>query len=115
MKRIVQLLILFVGGQIIFSCDCLQHTSGYVLDYETKLPLDSVLISRYFKSDSIYPIDKYIVTNEKGFFEFTGMTGGLFGCPKLKLEIEKQGYENIIKKYRSCCTEKDTILLRKIK
>jgi hypothetical protein len=43
------------------------------------------------------------------------MGGGLIGCPKFKLIFEKEGYERVVVKYRSCCTSNDTIKLIKNK
>jgi hypothetical protein len=114
MTKLVQYSILIFSGLLIISCDCLQQASGTVLDSDTKLPIDSVIISRYFNSDTVIEWNRNFYTDESGNFEFTGMAGGLFGCPKIKLEIEKTGYENIIKKYRSCCTKNDTIYLKKV-
>lgn len=40
------------------------------------------------------------------------MTGGIFGCPKISLSLEKEGYNKVKKKYK-CCTGNVVIALER--
>lgn len=88
------------------SCDCLQHLQGVVIDSETRLPIDRVIIKENRR-------DRVIHTDSLGNFELTSITGGLFSCPKISLSFEKEGYSKEIKKYESCCTDNVVVVLEK--
>jgi hypothetical protein len=90
---------------IFSSCDCLQHVHGVVIDSETQLPINNVTVT---KASGLV-----IYTDSIGRFDFTSMTGGLFGCPKIVLSFEKEGYNKIIKKYKSCCTDNNILFLKR--
>lgn len=75
--KIVYGIMLEVICTVIFSCDCLHHIQGVVIDAETQLPIYKVIITKN-KNGVIY-------TDSLGSFEFTSMTGGLFGCSKISL------------------------------
>ncbi|HNW98234.1 MAG TPA: hypothetical protein PKK00_07490 [Bacteroidales bacterium] len=105
---VLALLILFI-----YSCDCIQHVQGVIIDSSTKVPVDSSSITRYYKGDTVNIHNGCLYTDINGRFEFTTMAGGLFGCPRIRLLIKKEGYEALIKEYRSCCTDNDTILLKR--
>jgi len=103
--RIIKTSILLVFISAVFtSCDCLQHVQGVVIDSETQLPIDSVMVIRDAK--------RIIYTDSLGNFEITSMTGGLFGCPKIVLFFEKEGYNKATKKYKSCCTDNAVVILK---
>ena len=90
---------------VFVSCDCLQHIQGKVIDAETQQPIREVIV----KKDT----NIVVYTDSIGNFEFTGMTGGLFGCPKIKLSFEKEGYTKTSMKYQSCCTDNAVVVLEK--
>ena len=82
------------------SCDCLQHIQGVVVDSETRLPINKVMVKRVMaKEDSR---NRAIYTDSLGNFEITSMTGGIFGCPKISLSLEKEGYNKVKKNYKWC-------------
>ncbi|RZA07446.1 MAG: hypothetical protein EOO68_03420 [Moraxellaceae bacterium] len=54
------------------------------------------------------------LTDEKGNFKYGGISGGLFGCPDVKLKFIKPGYDTLIKTFPSG-THQDTVLLKKLK
>lgn len=87
------------------SCKCLHHVQGIVIDTETRLPIDNVVV----KESGMY----FMHTNSCGNFEFTSMIGGLFRCSKISLSLEKEGYNKVRKKYKSCCTDNIVIILEK--
>ena len=87
------------------SCDCLQHVQGVVVDSETQSPIDKVMITK--------DISGIIYTDSLGNFEVTSMTSGLFGCPKVSLSFEKEGYNKTNKTYKSCCTDNAVVVLEK--
>ncbi|MDL2257413.1 hypothetical protein LJC06_04330 [Bacteroidales bacterium OttesenSCG-928-I14] len=97
-------LLLFIVT-IFISCDCIQHVQGTVIDYETQLPIEDVAVIKF--------IDGIIYTDSLGNFDVTAMTGGLFGCPKLSLSFEKEGYNTATKKYKSCCTDNTVVTLKR--
>ncbi len=69
------------------SCgDCNQNVSGTVLDKDTKAPIDSVYVHKDNKDYGEY-------TTDKGDFEISAISGGVFGCPLMTVVLNKDGYE----------------------
>ncbi|WP_417356154.1 carboxypeptidase-like regulatory domain-containing protein [Flavobacterium sp.] len=83
MKKIIMLVVITC---ITISCDCYQIVSGTVIDKETKEPLNDVVV--YNKNK---PYNKK-QTDSLGKFELSGISGGMFGCPPMKVIIERAGY-----------------------
>ena len=104
MRIKINILLVFIFA-VFTSCDCLQHVQGVVIDSETQLPINNVKVMR--------DADRVIYTDSVGNFEFTSMTGGLFGCPKISLSFEKEGYDKATKQYKSCCTDNAVVVLTK--
>ncbi|MBR9847508.1 MAG: carboxypeptidase-like regulatory domain-containing protein [Algicola sp.] len=98
-------MIILTLGIILTSCDCHQNVSGKVLDFDTKQPLDSVYVHKIKRK-----IGKY--TSEKGDFELSATSGGLFGCPPMKIILNKSGYEQKVEVIEN--SESKIIYLRKI-
>ena len=98
---------LFLISVAFVSCDCFRHVQGTVIDYETKLPLDSVLITIEREPHII------VYTDTLGNFNFFLKKVGLPFCPAIKTSFEKEGYKKTIRKYSSCCTENDIVMLKK--
>lgn len=94
------ILTLFLSG-----CDCIQDGSGVVLDAATNLPIDSVKIRKMSKRESEW----VFYSDKNGSFEASYISGGLWGCPDLKLEISKEGYHS----QRVVNPRNDTIYLSK--
>ena len=90
------------------SCDCLQHVQGVVIDSETQLPINKVMVKEKSKDWIGY-------TDSLGYFEYTSMTVGLFGCPRVSLSFEKEGYNKTTNIYKSCCTDNTIVILEKEK
>jgi len=80
------IIILIVFELIFTACDCRQIVSGKVLDANTKKPIDSVLVKKVGKEIGQF-------TTQDGDFELTHISGGLFGCPEMDIELTKKGYE----------------------
>jgi len=108
MKHLNKTILLILGLVLLNSCDCLLHVQGVVMQPNNEQPIDNVLITKHFKNDSII-----FVTDKNGRFDYNSMVHGIFGCPRIKLSFEKEGFESIIKSYRSCCTDNDTIILKR--
>ena len=104
--KILKFSILVLIIAIFTSCDCLQHIQGSVIDSKTRLPIEKVMIKENSRELVIH-------TDSLGQFEFTSMTGGLLGCPKISLSFEKEGYIKTRKKYKSCCTDNAVVVLEK--
>ena len=85
-KNITNGIIILIIGISTVACDCHQNVSGKVLDSNTKKPLDSVYVHKITKDYGEY-------TSEKGIFELSATSGGLFGCPPMKIILNKKGYE----------------------
>ena len=77
------------------SCDCLQHIQGVVVDSETRLPINKVMVKRVMEKEDSR--NRAIYTDSLGNFEITSMTGGIFGCAKISLSLEKEGYNKVKK------------------
>lgn len=103
-KKYKNLFLLLAFGSFV-SCDCLQHVQGIVLDAETQLPIDSVIIVDNNLPDSLLTTDLILYTDSIGGFDFSSKVVGLFGCPKISISFKKEGYEITNKKYKSCCNE----------
>jgi hypothetical protein len=84
----------------------MQNVSGTVLDEQTKQPIDSV----YIQEENNY--DYHSFTDQKGNFELSGISGGLFRCPPMKVVISKSGFETVSLKIEN--GEHKTIKLRKL-
>ena len=102
--------IVILGLVLINSCDCLLHVQGVVTQSDRAHPVDSVKITRNVKNDSTI-----ILTDKHGRFDYNLMVLSMFGCPRIRLSFEKDGFETINKIYRPCCTDNDTIVLKRIK
>ncbi len=92
-KRVVRTLI-YVGIFLIASsCDCVTDGSGIVVDADTGLPLDSVIVKSYVNKVKDRFFQSQMVTDSSGeFIGSTGLTGGFLGCPDLVIELSKDGY-----------------------
>lgn len=105
--KTIKISILFFISVTSVSCDCFRHVQGTVIDYETKLPLDSVLITVEREPHII------VYTDTLGNFSFLSKKVGLPFCPAIKTSFEKEGYKKTIRKYSSCCTDNDIVILKK--
>lgn len=108
------LLLSFLITLLLIGCDCQQRAEGVVLDKATKETLCNVALGRYKKEDPNNSFTTFQYTNDKGHFDFHGISGGLFGCPSLTLYFSKEGYKPTELKYNcSKCFTLDTIYLEK--
>jgi len=105
--KIIKVCVLIFISVIFTSCDCVQRVEGVVIDAETQLPIDKVKI---MKADTENTFVEY--TDSLGNFEFYAISGGLFGCPKILLSFEKEGYIKINKKYNPS-TRNVVVILKK--
>ncbi len=92
------------------ACDCYQNVAGIVVDAESKKPISEVEFVNLKKPvpDKMYKD----VTDDKGIFEYSNVSGGLFKCPNVEMQFIKTGYENQIK-IISSGTHQDTIFLKR--
>lgn len=109
-------LLSFVGLCIFLSaCDCVQEASGIVLDQTTGQPLDSVAIGKMGKELPGEPYSyMHVYTDSTGHYEYGAISGGLFGCPDLKLFYFKNGYETVGLTFPSF-TQNDTVYLEPVR
>lgn len=93
------------------SCECFQHVQGVVIDSKTRLPIDNVVVKNTkIKNNNICGA---LHTDSLGQFDTYPMAIGLFGCPKVSLSFEKEGYKKAVIKYKSCCTDNAEVVLEK--
>jgi hypothetical protein len=78
--------ICFASLFLLLSCDCDQHANGEVIDEATKQLLPDVYIHIKGKPE------RHMTTDKTGSFHLTNISGGIGGCPSLKLIFEKPGY-----------------------
>lgn len=85
----MQKIALLIGIVVLSACgDCMRHGKGWVYDIETGLPLRNAKVFLKQKNTQT-------VTDSSGFFEISMVSGGVFRCPDLKLEISKERYKSI--------------------
>jgi len=97
--------ILIVASLLLNACDCSQRLIGVVFDEETKQPIDSVYIHKENHTGDY--------SDSTGRFQIHAISGGLTGCPLLKLSFSKPGYTTITGEYEN--SNDKTIYLEKIK
>ncbi len=85
----------------------MQNVSGTVLIEQTMQPIDSV----YVQIENNHNYNCY--TDQKGNFELSRISGGLFRCPPMKVVISKPGFETVSLQIEN--GEHKTIKLRKLK
>lgn len=87
-KNMKSIIILLFGLLFLTSCgDCYQVVTGIVLDAETKKPVEGITVCNKNK-----PSIK-TVTDQKGKFELSNISGGLWKCPPIKVSFEHSNYQ----------------------
>ena len=81
-----QRIYIFIALTFLVSCDCNQNIKGTILDKNTKEPIENVDIYNKNKSWS------KTMTDEKGYFELSNVSGGLT-CPPMTIIVEHKDYE----------------------
>ena len=100
-----KVLTFYLVSTLLASCDCLRHAEGHVIDKHTNLPISEVQITNSYdfkKRETNYLVE----SDETGFFRYSDISGGLFGCPKLTLVFSKSGY-----KVLESAVKSDTVFL----
>lgn len=103
-------ILLFVLSSCVF--DCIQNAEGVILDKNTKLPIDNVIISDENIQANSY-VQNFKRSNKLGVFKFHRMAGG-YKCPDLALYFYKKGY-TLHKIILEPVTKNDTIYLEQEK
>ncbi len=70
---------LTIFATCLYSCDCVQIASAKVLDATRKQPIDSAKAFKKSRTEQI------TLTNANGTFELHSISGGLSGCPPMRL------------------------------
>jgi hypothetical protein len=73
---------------LLSSCDCIQIASGILIDKKTKLPIQQAKVTNMNKEWVT------IETDSSGRFQLKSVSGGLCGCPPMKILIKKEGYKD---------------------
>lgn len=83
---------LFALVGFLSACDCNREVAGHVLDEVTGQPV---------RDAQVYNLHRYwehepsTATDSLGGFNLADISGGLTGCPPMKIRIEKQGYKSV--------------------
>lgn len=109
----IEISILLSVFTVLSSCTFSRYVQGVVIDTETKLPVSKVIVKIVEENnlDLIVDTDSFVYTDSLGGFELLSPTAGLFICPKMTLSFEKEGYNEVIKKYRNW--NKNVVILLK--
>lgn len=83
MKKII-LLILYTS--FLTSCSCLRVFRGIVVDEQSRIPIHKAKVSVLNKGHELL-----VETDSIGNFEVFVRNG--YGCPRIKVAIEKDGYQ----------------------
>lgn len=94
--KIIKISILLFVFAAFASCDGVQHVRGVVIDADTRLPIDNVMVNQTSKSTTWAEY-----TDSLGYFDYFAVIPG-FPIPKISLSFEKEGYIKVTKKYDSC-------------
>jgi hypothetical protein len=81
-----------------------------VIDAGTRLPIDQVMI---IEKDTINIMKGILYTDSLGKFEYTAMRVAIFGCPKIYLSFEKEGYIKTKKVYKNWNPDTVVVVLEK--
>lgn len=115
-------LILVSGLSIgLTSCDSMQNLQGYVVDAETGRPVTGATYRQYNKKrelkDTVGPYGVYQppTTDSLGWFQGYQIVNGFPGEPRMKIRIEKKGYQPVDIRWKPRSNSRDTlkILLKK--
>lgn len=87
------LLILIISSIVLIGCEGMKQMSGIVISETTGKPL------QYVEINVLNNIGDSTKTDSLGVFAIkTGLTGMMFGVPKFKFEVRREGYETQIVK-----------------
>ena len=105
----VTLLLVTLG---MIACDCRQQATGVILDRQTKIPIDSVIIATSDITQNTIT-GKVTYSSQDGEFKFDKISSGPGSCPDLTLYFYKAGFGQ--KKLTfSTFSEKDTVYLENV-
>jgi len=95
-------------GVIFIGCDARQEANGFILDKETRKPLDSVAIGKGKKDDG-NPFHVRMYSNKDGSFHYTSIGGS----NDVELYFSKTEYKTIKIEYTSS-HRPDTVYLENV-
>jgi hypothetical protein len=93
---IIRITLLTITFICLTACDCLQRVSGCVIDKETGKPIMGINVCNEYSNTNCF------VTDSMGRFDLKAMSGGLLGCPSMKINIQAEGYVTKKLKIRNC-------------
>jgi hypothetical protein len=106
MKKFIHLFSLM--AVLLTACDCMQEVTGEVRDKETNAPLADVAIQAKFS------LSYNGLTDSTGLFGYRGISGGLFGCPNVRLTFSKEGYKTAQRSFNSFMHGETVLLSPKV-
>lgn len=110
MRLIAIPLILF--ALVLSGCSCQRYTYGIVADQGTKMAIEGAQVYSFAALDGRIRDERYMYTNDTGWFETAFYLKTVAKCASLKLTISKGGYETV---REVDLPPGDTVFLRKIK
>ena len=84
---------LCLSGFLSTGCgDCNQNANGIVFDKLTMKPIDSVYVHKVGSDNGEF-------TDSTGAFKISAISGGVFGCPIMKVAFVKDGYDTFAEEF----------------
>ncbi len=81
------------------SCETIFESKGYVLDIESKEPIQGVELSYLINNKQE---DYYVLSDTSGYFHLSSYVYPcVWGCPDAKIKVVKEGYNTIELDYKS--------------
>ncbi|MBN2639210.1 MAG: hypothetical protein JXR65_09015 [Bacteroidales bacterium] len=97
LKRVAFFIILILTGILFSSCQKVISGAGYVYDSNTRQPIEGALIRAYLDHPSP---DAFVMNTQTqsdgGYYVYTQPYACSGTCPKIVVEIIKNGYESAI-------------------
>lgn len=105
MKKII--LLILCTGYFLTSCSCLRVFRGIVVDEQSRIPINKAKVSVLNKGH-----ERFTETDSIGNFEVFVRNG--YGCPRIKVAIEKDGYQ-ILETKQSKNQERTLLKMKPVK
>lgn len=85
-------LYLLITSVCLTSCECSVRHSVYIYDSNTKEPIPKAKITVNTEKKGKESLFSEFYSDSTGFFHIAGLTNATYGCPGLRIYIEKEEY-----------------------
>ena len=86
-------LYLLIISVCLTSCECAVNHSAYISDSNTKEPIGGAKVIVNTEKKGKESLFSEFYTDSLGFFKIAGLANATYGCPGLRIYIEKEGYK----------------------